>query len=619
MHNPSHLFMRQTLIMKAFFSVLLLVILISSSGQGEVINVADYGIEPGKDVSYEVNCLIESLEGKKGVTLSFPKGEYVFYPENAVEAYRMVSNHDNSMKRMAFPLFGFEDLTLDGNGSTFIFHGRICPIILDGSKKIVLKNFSIDWDTPFHHELRVLERDEKSNSFVAEIKPMKYGFEIKNEQILFNHYDWQDPIGQNITFDPSTSAPIWNTNLYSLRVRSQTKVTRLGENQARFQHASNTPPPVGAIIATYGRAPTNRLAQAIHIINSIDTYVENVTVLAAGGMALIAERSENIHLNRFVVTSSEERFMATRADATHFVGCKGLVRVENCRFEHMLDDGINVHGAYVKVEKYMGKNVFLCEISHRQQGGFTFAEAGDKIMITSRETVLPIYETTVKGVKVLNEKRLLVTVADLPSNVPEGLLSLENISWYPDLVMRKNIIRQNRARGALISTKGKVLIEDNYISSQMHGILIEGDNNKWYESGGVRDVAIRNNTFENIGFGRMTGYPLYISPLLRPEQRLGDKKYHRNIRFSDNKLKSFNGHLVFARSVNGLEVTGNEIQLSDDYPKGSKLPAIALDYCENVNIQENRFTGFNWPIKVESSTNTSALIQKNNTGLSASK
>ena len=171
--------------------------------------------------------------------------------------------------------------------------------------------------------------------------------------------------------------------------------------------------------------------------------------------------------------------MATRADATHFLGCKGLVHLENCRLEHMLDDGINVHGAYVKIEEYVGDHTFLCEISHRQQRGLTFAEPGDQVMITSRETVLPIFESTVSDVDILNEQRLLITLTKLPKVMPEGPLSLENLTWYPDVVMRNNVIRDHRARSALITTKGKVVIENNYFSSQMHGILIEGDNNSW--------------------------------------------------------------------------------------------------------------------------------------------
>lgn len=49
---------------------------------------------------------------------------------------------------------------------------------------------------------------------------------------------------------------------------------------------------------------------------------------------------------------------------------------------------------------------------------------------------------------------------------------MENLTWYPDVVMRENTVRQNRACSALITTKGKVWIEGNYFSSQMHGILI---------------------------------------------------------------------------------------------------------------------------------------------------
>lgn len=601
--------------MKLSITTLLLLIGLGLAKAG-IVNVADHGILPGRDVSMEVNQLIESLKGQKDVTLYFPEGVYEFYPENAVEAYREVTNHDNSLKRMAFPLFGFEGFTLDGGGSTFMFHGRISPIVIDGSKGTVLKNFSIDWDTPFHHELRVVESDPDHNAFVAEVYPMKYGFEIRNGELLLNHYDWQDRIGQNITFDPNTSAPIWNTNAYALRVRSETKVKKVGEDRVWFQNVTRETPPVGSVMTTYGSAPTNRLAQAIHIANATDTYVENVTVYAAGGMALIAERSENIHLNAFIVTSTEERILSTRADATHFLGCKGLVHLENCLFEHMADDGINVHGAYIKIEEYLGDNTFLCEISHRQQTGFIFAETGDRIMITSRETVLPIYETTVEEVKVLNERRMVIKVTEVPEELPEGPLSMENLTWYPDLVMRKNIIRDNRARSALITTKGKVIVEENYFSSQMHGILIEGDNNSWYESGGVLDVTINNNTFENIGYGNDERYPLFASPMLRPEQRLGEKKYHRNIRFTNNRLKSFNGHLVYAMTVEGLIVTGNTIEFSKDYPAGSDRASVELEYCEDVTFEKNTFSGFDWPIQIKSCEKTTGLSVKDNEGLS---
>ena len=161
--------------MKTSMFILCGLAFVTQVSKAEVVNVADHGIVPGKDVTLEVNRLIASLKGRSEITLFFPNGQYDFYPENAVEAYRAVTNHDNSPKRMVMPLFGFESFTLDGGGSTFMFHGRICPIIVDGCKETTLKNFSIDWDTPFHHELTVVERDPDSNSFVVEI----YSYEVR--------------------------------------------------------------------------------------------------------------------------------------------------------------------------------------------------------------------------------------------------------------------------------------------------------------------------------------------------------------------------------------------------------------------------------------------------------
>lgn len=599
---------------KIFFIGLLLITSVISFAQ--IVNVSEYGIVPGRDVTFEVNQLIQSLKGKEGVTLFFPKGQYEFYPENALEKYRAVTNHDNSLKRLAFPLFGLTNFTLDGNGSTFMFHGKICPITVEGSTNTVLKNFTIDWEHSFINELVVVENNTYENSFVAEVNDGQFQFEVKDNQILFQHYDWWDVIGQNIAYDGDKEAAMWHTKDYFLKYSNKTKITKLNKSSAKFVNITKETPPVGTVFATYGPSPGgNRFAQAIHLSSSKDNFIQNVTVLAAGGMALIAERCENVNLDGFKVTPRSDRHMATRADATHFLGCKGLIKIENCLLEKMMDDGINVHGAYIKVEEYRGENTFLCEISHRQQWGLIFAEPGDKIMLTSRETVLPIQEMTVTKTEVLNDKRVLITVAETPKTTA-GLLSFENITWNPDLYVNNNTIRNNRARAALITTKGKVLVENNYFSSQMHGILIEGDNKAWYESGGVREVVIKNNVFENIGYGNGESYPLFASPMLTEEQKLGAEKYHFNITFSNNKVNSFNGHLVYAKSVKGLKIEENTIELSKYYPTGSKKPAFEFDYCEDVFISKNSFKGFDWPIFIKKKDSDLNFKVKRNKGIS---
>lgn len=577
-----------------------------------LINVADYDIVPGKDVTFQVNELIESLRDQPDVTLFFPKGQYDFHPENAVEIYRAVANHDNGLKRMAFPLFNCKNITIDGNGSTFMMHGRLVPFTLESVNGATLKNFSIDWIRPFHSESVVVENDAKAKSFVVETDSEHYPYTIKGGTILFDRFGQMDEIGANMVFDPKTRAPIYDTRKYSVNGRNA-KITAAGKNRFKIEKAVKSVPPVGSILVTYGTHPTSRLVQAIQITNSKDIVIDHVTIYDAGGMGLIVERTENITLQGLTVTSTADRIVSTRADATHFIGCKGTIRLENCLFEHMLDDGINVHGAYVPVEQYLGDNKFLCNISHFQQWGLTFAEPGDKIALLSREVILPFHETTVKSIKILNEHRFVMTVSDLPAELPDVPMSVENLSWYPDLVMNNNTIRENRARSVLVTTKGRVLIENNYFSSQMHGILIEGDNNKWYESGAVQDITIRNNTFDNLGFEKTERYPLLASPLLRPEQRMGEGQYHRNIHFINNTIRSFNGLLANARSVQGLDISGNKMEFSADYPQADEGPAIVLEYCDDVTIRNNTATGFQ-PLEISASDNTTNLKTDGNTG-----
>ncbi len=585
--------------------------------QARVVDVSKFGIVPGKDVTLEVNALVDSLKNEEGVTLNFPTGQYDFYPENAAEVYRAVANHDNGLKRMAFPLFGHKNLTIEGNGSLFMFHGRMVPFTLDRVSKASLKNLIVDFIRPFHAELKIIERDEATKAVIVEVDPTQYPFSITNGEVYFDRLGQRDAlVGQNIIFDPATKAPIHMAQDFSLS-QSNVKAEAVGKNRIKLINAFTNLPPLGSVLVVYGNNNTSRLVHAIQVTDSKDILIENVTVRAAGGMALIVERTENVKLNGMKVTPPEGRLVATRADATHFIGCKGVIEVENCILEQMLDDGINVHGAYVPVVKRLEGKTLLCEINHFQQWGLTFAEPGDKVALLSRKNLLPLFETTVTAVQKLNEQRLLITLENLPAEYPDVPLSVENLTWNADLVMRNNIVRKNRARSALVTTNGKVLIENNHFASQMNGILIEGDNNYWYESGAVRDVVIRNNTFENIGFGSANGYPLVASPKLTPQQVTGEGHYHRNIFFTGNTIHSFNGNIADAKSVENLQITGNRIELSTDYPKRKSTASVRLAYCSEVQIKDNTVVGFDYALPVKATADCANIQIDGNSGLNA--
>ena len=156
----------------------------------------------------------------------------------------------------------------------------------------------------------------------------------------------------------------------------------------RFYDAAPLLPKKDWVLIVKGKKSLNRTSPAIHVLNSKDFSIENVTVHHAGGMGFIAERTENVKLESFNVRLPEgsQRMVTTTADATHFVNCRGKVELANCLFENQLDDPSNIHGIYFPIHKVMADNKLLIKLGHVEQWGVTPGFVGDEIGIIDNKT-----------------------------------------------------------------------------------------------------------------------------------------------------------------------------------------------------------------------------------------
>ena len=102
-----------------------------------VVKMSDFGLTPESpgNASGKVRKAIHSCKGQKGqVTLVFKQGTYDL----------------GIMKReFLFELNNLDSLTIDGNGSRFIFNGIAGFADIHGCEDITLRNFSIDWNRPY--------------------------------------------------------------------------------------------------------------------------------------------------------------------------------------------------------------------------------------------------------------------------------------------------------------------------------------------------------------------------------------------------------------------------------------------------------------------------------------
>jgi hypothetical protein len=53
------------------------------------------------------------------------------------------SNNQSGEKRVVFPLSGRRNVTIDGCGSTFVFHGRTFPFAATNGTGLTLRNFTV--------------------------------------------------------------------------------------------------------------------------------------------------------------------------------------------------------------------------------------------------------------------------------------------------------------------------------------------------------------------------------------------------------------------------------------------------------------------------------------------
>lgn len=582
-------------------------------------------LSPPTDRGDAVPILREAIEkcraeGIKKLVLE--PGVWPLYPDKAEGSFRHVTNHDSGYRRMALHLDGFSDFEIDGRGSTLMCHGVIMPVAVDRSKNITLRNLVIDWDRPFQLEGSVVAAGDAF--FDVEMLP-ECGAELHDGRLLGgmaegffgenqNPKEARQDIRWNYWIDPKTKAAadiqpslkIWNP-----ATQSFAETTELTRTRFRIRNAHDVLPPPGSVMVCKGMLRPNRLSPAIHLSSVDRVLVENITVHRAGGMGMVVEDCSDVTAKGFRVELNKDSksLVTTTADATHFMGCRGTVRVEDCLFENMLDDSCNVHGVYAIAEGLPAPDRLAISFSHFQQLGTVFARPGDRLRLLKRDTLLGYAECTVTGISRINEDYYVLSLDKPLTDILQPDSSIENLTARPDVIFRNNTVRNNRARSVLITSGGKVLIENNLFERPSSAsILVEGDNHFWYESGGVEDITIRNNKF--VGQARAT--PLFKLAPMQPGEKRTLPPYHHNIRILDNDIEVAGPMVIDAARVEGLEFSGNKVRLPED-SVNSGTPSFVFKACSNLVFRDNTF---NRPALIKVQEPAAPVVLEGNTNLS---
>lgn len=602
-----------------FISIIAFLTFLGCTNQSIVGESVLFTTDISEDATPAVLARIMDAENKPISEIKFEKGIYHFYPDKGLEFFVHISNHNDEITRTAFPLNRLNNLTIDGQGSEFIFHGRMIPFLIDNCKNLKITNLSVDWAQPFHTEGLIVAVDEKNNTFDWQIFD-DYAYEIRNGQLVFIKEYYEHSIGQAILYDPERKAIAYGTELHTpltsfsrktvshnvdkiqykyimdniapplrfLGVEDKLHVEQLKPGLVRIHKHSKKLPPVGKIMVCKGDQWENRLAPAFRVTHTYGFLAQNVNVHHAGGMGIIAENSGDLTLDGFHVTPSNGRMVSTTADATHFVGCRGKVTLKNCTFHNQLDDASNVHGSYQRVVDVLDEYRIGARMGHFQQQGFMIGIPGDTIgLVRLSDSFFPYDYLTIKSIQKINSRYHIITFNE---KVPEELQPLdliENISAYPEFTVQNCDISRNRARGLLLSTPKKTVIENNYFHTEMEALLIPVESGFWYESGSITNLVVRNNTFQDCnhsGFDR---------GIIRFETDDDNENIaFKNIVIENNKINQFDNAIMEVSNVDGLLFRDNVITQTNTFPQlYPDNPAFEVISSKNIVFENNSYKG----------------------------
>ena len=540
----------------------------------------------------------EYKEGEK-VILRFPEGRYEFHEKGAAVREYYISNHDQTNpKKVGIALEDMKNLTLDGQGSEFVFHGRMLPVSLLRSENCLLKNFSIDFENPHIAQVKIVENDPQ-HGIVFEPAPW-VDYRIAKDSIFEAYGEgWTMRHSWGIAFDGDTKHLVYNTSDIGCPTKGASEVAPRRIHAPGWKDARLVP---GTVVAMRG---WGRPTPGIFLSHDVNTTIENVKVHYAEGMGLLAQLCENITLEKFGVClkgDADPRYFTTQADATHFSGCKGKIVSCNGLYEGMMDDAINVHGTYLKVVKRVDDCTLVGRYMHGQSWGFEWGCPGDEVQFIRSNTM----ELVGKQNKIISirpydkeqtegAREFLITFQEPVDQVinEQSGFGIENLTWTPEVLFSGNVIRNNRARGSLFSTPRKTIVENNLFDhTSGAAILLCGDCNGWFETGACRHVIIRKNRFVNAltNLFQFTNAVISIYPEI-PDLKGQQQYFHGGpeggIVIEDNEFETFDAPILYAKSVDGLVFRNNTIKLNTEYkPFHPNRNRFWLERVTNVTIAE---------------------------------
>ncbi|MAX23354.1 MAG: hypothetical protein CMJ19_02525 [Phycisphaeraceae bacterium] len=555
-------------------------------GQGKVISAAGRLIADGdQPVSNEVaenNSIAlqrmvneaRSIKGNK--TILIPRGVYRF------------------ARKASIILDHVDDLTIDGQGSEFIFQKLYqgdCFLLMQ-CNRVVIKNLFIDWNwdyMPIASLGTVAKASDDSKTF-------EFTFADCNEQ----------QIQKAAQMKWLMLMPIDADKLYRKRDEAQPEKFTINDAKPKLEVKGDR------IIAQFPRPVALAEGQsyiirhlyynliAFKIASGSHLTFEDVTIYSLPGMGwLNTGTTHHWRFNRCRIVRREgsRHPLTTAADGIHAGESKGNVIIENCEFTGLGDDCINLHDNTWQGGLKFGDHDKQLKLLNCPKHRLRIA-AGDVLRFYNADLSPTGIELTVAQEPIYDGHpnayvNSTTTTIDFKQTVPRSLSYLAivaNTRFATDNVrIANNRFVRTFGRGILYS--GNDVTVENNVFDRIGGnaIQVQADivDLHWAEGVGTDNMVIRNNRFSNVNpSGRWEGAVIYTGGRLP----WGPMSYPLFKRFlvENNHFINPPGPAMSFTASRDMVIRNNIIDMTNPLPNVTPYAGTVFNaLCSQVRVHGN--------------------------------
>lgn len=485
-------------------------------------------------------------------------------------------------------------LWLDGQGSTIWmtdnFRGGFCFI---GTHNVTVENLTLDYVHLPWAQGEVQTADAKTQTF---------RLLLDDDYNIFDDPRFHETIGGHFGTVRNRENPRFLSAdaLYYFFLKSVTKAAAREYDVT----LSEITPMVGTEINVGDKLLINNRVgcnmSMFDIRRCSDVTLRHITMYVCACTGVVGSQMAGpVTVDDFHMTyrPGANHWITSTADGVHMQGGPGPITLTNSSFVGLLDDAMNLYQWRSLVDTVL---------------------ADDRIVLNTDGGAMPLVGDTMEFFDTVNQQLLgvsrIIDITDMHGEGPHqrATLTLETpVSGmvgkeadvptqgylqrheFAGTVVRNNLFKNLRGRGLVLHTTDTVIENNRFENISNHGI------HGWYgyqEGLRIRNMLIRGNTFENIGYYKRealqdaTGVISIRLDNSEATVQSTQTVFHEDITVTDNVINNFHGCAINLGNVDGAVITGNTISLDVDEQRFNGECGIKVSYCENATVTGNRLS-----------------------------